>query len=147
MKQSPSKIRKLATELDNALEEGDVEKVISFFSDNCEIELLGTKVKGKRGVRKWLSWMFKHVSKIRLTPRNITVDGDAFYEEFIVTATLPNRKKIESKQSEVLVYENYKIKSLRLYFDRLDFAEAFSQDPISRLLVNQVKKGSLKGLE
>jgi hypothetical protein len=74
------------------------------------------------------------------------VTNGVFFEEFKVTGTLPNGKIVESKQSEVLVYENYKIKSLRLYFDRLDFADLVVNDFLSKRIVKMLKSRSLKGL-
>jgi hypothetical protein len=69
-----------------------------------------------------------------------------FFEEFLVKATLNNGKKANSKQSEILVYEGSKIKSLRLYFDRLDFLSSIVKDFISKTIINQIIKKSLEGL-
>jgi hypothetical protein len=74
------------------------------------------------------------------------VEGNTFFEEFILVGTLPNGKIVESKQSEVLVYEDYKIKSLRVYFDRLDFADVVADSFISRKIVKTLISRSLKGL-
>jgi ketosteroid isomerase-like protein len=146
MKQTVEKIKKVAMDLDNALEKRDIELIISFFSDDCEIELLQLTLKGKDGVRKWLTWMFEQVKDFTLEPVNIIVEDDVFFEEFIVKAILPNGKNLISKQAEVLIYENYKIKSLRLYFDRLDFADAITTNFISRKIVESVIKKSLEGI-
>jgi hypothetical protein len=74
------------------------------------------------------------------------VSNGIFFEEFKVTGTLSNGKIVESKQSEVLVYENYKIRSLRLYFDRLDFADLVVNDFLSKRIVRMLKSRFLKGL-
>ena len=45
------------------------------------------------------------------------------------------------------VYDgDYKVKSLRLYFDRLDFADAVTKGPISRFIVRMLINMSIKGL-
>ena len=74
------------------------------------------------------------------------VEGNTFFEEFTVKARLFSGKEIKSQQAEVLVYENCKIKSLRLYFDRLDFAESVTGPPFGKIAVNQIVKKSLGGL-
>ena len=74
------------------------------------------------------------------------IEGNTFFEEFIVKARLHNGTEIKSKQAEVLLYENYKIKSLRLYFDRLGFAEAVTRGPVSQALVRRLINKSLEGL-
>jgi len=146
MKQSPDKIRKIALALDNAIESKNIEGILSSFTEDCEIELLRQHLVGKEGVKKWIDWMYKNVRQIKFQPIIIMVKGNILFEEFIVRARLHSGIEIKSKQSEVLVYENDKIKSLRLYFDRLDFVESVVKDPISKATVNRILKKSLEGL-
>ena len=146
MKQSPDKIRKIALALDNAIESKNIEGILSSFTEDCEIELLRQHLIGKEGVKKWIDWMYKNVRQIKFQPIIIMVKGNTLFEEFIVRARLHSGIEIKSKQSEVLVYENDKIKSLRLYFDRLDFVESVVKDPISKATVNRILKKSLEGL-
>ena len=144
--QSPDRIRKVAMDLDNALEARDTEIVLSCFADDCEIELLGVKLVGKEGAGKWLDWLYGHLVTVRFLPITIMVDGDTLFEEFVLKGRLQDGHEVESKQAEVLVYEDYKVKSLRLYFDRLDFADAVAKGFISKAIVRQVIKASLKDL-
>ena len=146
MKQSSAKIRKIALALDNAIESKNIEGILSSFTEDCEIELLRQHLIGKEGVKKWIDWMYKNVRQIKFQPIIIMVKGNTLFEEFIVRARLHSGIEIKSKQSEVLVYENDKIKSLRLYFDRLDFVESVVKDPISKATVNRILKKSLEGL-
>ncbi len=144
--QSPDEIRKVAMALGNAIEKKNVEEILSSFADDCEIELLRQRLVGKEGVKKWVDWLYKNLKQIKLQPIVIIVKGNTLFEEFILRARLHGGIEIKSKQAEVLVYENYKIKSLRLYFDRLDFAELVAKDPVSKAIVNRITKKSLKGL-
>ena len=144
--QDPDKIKKVAMDLDNALEVKDFEFLKSCFADDCEIELIGVKLKGISGVEKCLKYIFNYVVKFELKPVVIMVENDIFFEEFIVIAQLTDGSTVESKWAEVLVYENYKIKSLRLYFDRLDFAKAIADGFLSKKIINLIIKKSLKGL-
>lgn len=144
--QDENRIKEVAMELDNAIEARDINQIVSFFSDDCEIELMGIKLSGKDGARKWLEWLFDTLVEVKFQPIVIMVEGNIFFEEFILMGTLPNGKIVESKQSEVLVYENYKIKSLRVYFDRLDFADVVAEDFISRRIVGMLISRSLRGL-
>ena len=120
--------------------------MVDAFADDCEIELMGITLKGKEGARKWSEWLFSSVPNIKFKPIIILIEGNVFFEEFLVTGTLPDGKVVESKQSEVLVYENSKIKSLRLYFDRLDFADLVALSFFSKKIVKMLKSRSLKGL-
>ena len=142
----PDEIRKVSADLDNAIEKKNIDLALSCFSDDCEIELLGIKLTGKEGARKCINWMYEHLVEVRFVPITIMVDGDTFFEEFILKGKLQDGTEIQSKQAEVLIYENCKVRSLRLYFDRLEFADSVAKGPISKALVKRFIKRSLKGL-
>jgi len=140
-------IQKAAMALDSALESRNTEEVLSYFADDCEIELLKQILIGKEGVKKWIDWLYKNLRQIKLQPIVMMVEGNKFFEEFIVRARLYSGIEVKSRQAEVLIYDDKgKIKSLRLYFDRLDFIESVTKGPISKTLVNQIIKKSLEGL-
>ena len=82
-----------------------------------------------------------------LVPVTIMVDGNTFFEEFIVRTKTGEGKEIEVKQAEVLVYDDdYKVKSLRLYFDRLELADAYVSNPAEKIMIGMLNKAMLKGL-
>ena len=143
---SSDEIREIAMAFDKALERKDLQAITEKFADDCEIELLGVKLLGKEGAKKWFNWLHKHVADLKLLPVTIMVDGNTFFEEFTVEATFHDSKKVRSNQAEVLVFENLKIKSLRIYFDRLDFSSSVAKDVISKTIVKQLVKKSLEGL-
>lgn len=122
--QSEASIRRAASELDGALEGGDVERATACFAADCEVELLGVRLSGHAGVRRWLGWVFAHVDRIEFDHRVITVDGPTFVEEFGVRATLPDGTELRSQWAEVLTYRDDLVTSLRLYFNPIDLAPA-----------------------
>lgn len=144
--QDKNKILKLASDLDNDLELQDIERLIPYFSEDCEIEMLGIKLKGKSGLKKWLNWFFAMFESIKFEPIVIIVENNIFFEEFYIHTSFENGKQLSVKLAEVLEYEEYKIKSLRLYLDRLEFADAALDGFLSKKLVKLIKKKSLKGL-
>ena len=145
-RQSPDEIRKVATDFDNAIESKNIELALSSFADDCEIELLGVKLIGRQGARKWLDWLYKNLAEVKFVPVTVMVEGSTFFEEFILEGKLHNGVEVRSKQAEVLIYENLRVKSLRLYFDRLDFADLVAKGPISRAISRRLVRTSLKGL-
>ncbi|MGA1822685.1 MAG: nuclear transport factor 2 family protein [Thermoplasmatota archaeon] len=54
MEVDEERIGNAAEELDKAIEKRDVESFLDLFSDDCEIEILGMKLEGKKGARKWI---------------------------------------------------------------------------------------------
>jgi hypothetical protein len=144
--QNKEKILKLASDLDNDLEKMNIEALIPYFDENCEIELLGVFLKGISGLKKWLKWFFESFSSIKFEPIVIIVEGGVFFEEFFIHGITNKGRKLTGKIAEVLEYENYKIKSLRLYFDRLNFADASITGYLEKKIVKLIKNKSLKGL-
>lgn len=121
-------------------------KLIPYFSEDCEIEIFGLKLKGKSNMKKWLNCFFNLFVTIKFEPIVIMVDNNIFFEEFIIHINFKQGKKLSVKLAEVLEYQNYKIKSLRLYLDRLEFADIFATGFLSKKLVKLFIKRSLKGL-
>ena len=147
-KLSAKQIRKYAKALDDAIEKRNIEEITSYFSDDCEVELLGIKLNGKDGLSSAIGWMFRYLNEVVLIPITIIISGDTFFEEFIVKAKVKEGREIQVKQAEVLVYDDeYKVRSLRLYFDRLELAEAFELNIVERMMIKQLIKESLKGLQ
>jgi ketosteroid isomerase-like protein len=144
--QSSEAILKSALNLDNAIENRDIESAVSKFSDDCEIELLGVKLSGKGGVKRWMDWQFNHIAKVEFIPITKMVSGNIFFEEFIAKAKLQGGEEIRSKQAVVLQFKDNMIKNLRLYFDRLDFADSVAKGVISKTVVKEIIKKSIEGL-
>ena len=132
--------------LDKALESKDLQAIVEKFADDCEIEFLSVKLLGKEGVRKWFNWIYKHVAEIEFLPVAIIVEGNTFFEEYIVKAKFHDGEEARSNQAVVLVFEGLKIQSLRMYFDRLDFSSAVAKDVVSKTIVRELVKKSLEGL-
>jgi ketosteroid isomerase-like protein len=145
-KQSTDEIRRVAMTLDNAIENKRLDMVLSCFADDCEIELLRHSLFGKAGVEKWFDWLFRNIRQVKIQPVIIMAEGNILFEEFIVRARLLSGPEVKSKQSEVLVFENDKIKCLRLFFDRLDFADMLTKDPVSKAVLSRILKKSVEGL-
>ncbi len=146
-KLNSEQIRKYALALDDAIKRQKMEEIVSYFSDDCEVELLGITLGGEEGLRKAIRWMYRYLKEIVLTPLTVTVDGNILFEEFLVKAKIKGGREIQVKQAEMLVYdEAYRVRSLHLYFDRLEFAEAFPLNFIEQITIKQLIKASLKGL-
>ena len=144
--QSSIKIRKVAKDLDDAVEKHDIESVMSCFLDDCEVEVFAIVLKGKNHLKKALNWLYDMVGEIKFEPIIIMVNDDVFFEEFILKGH-KHDKKFEVKAAEVLIYKDYKVKTLRLYFDRLQVAKVISKGFFEKFVLNMIDKKSLKDLK
>ena len=139
-------LRELALRFDRALERKDYQAVLSAFHEHCTITLPGIELTGREGARKWMDWLFSYVEELRFEPVVIMTRENIFFEEYLVRARIAGGRMVESRQAEVLVFEGETIRSLRVYFDRLDFAEAVARDFFSRIAISQIRKKSTEGL-
>ena len=139
-------IRELALRFDRALEQKDFEAVLSAFHDDCTITLLEIELTGRKGARTWINWLFSHVEELRFEPVVILTRENIVFEEYIVRARIAGGRTVASRQAEVLVFEEGRIRSLRLYFDRLDVAEALAGDFFGRMAISYIRKKSTEGL-
>ena len=144
--ENKEKILKLAEDLDNDLETQDIQKLLPYFAEDCVIEIFGLSLTGLKGVERWLKWFFNMFEIIVFEPIVIIVENNVFFEEFWINVTFSNGEALRAKVAEVLVYKNNKITSLRLYLDRLQFAEASLKGILSKSLVRLIKNKSVKGL-
>ncbi len=140
------RIRNLAEALDDAIEHQDVPAILSFFSNDCEISLPGVNLSGHEGLSRAISWMYEHLEEVVLVPLAIAVQDDLLFEEFILRSHVRGHS-VDLRQAEVLRYGgDYKVRSLHLYFDRLEFAQASPSGVVDRMLAGRVSKVSLRGL-
>ena len=145
LKQSPLKIKKVAKDLDDAVERHDIESALSCFLEDCEVEIFGIILSGKDHLRKALNWLYEKIGEIKFDPIVIIVNDDVFFEEFILKG-FKNGKRFEFKAAEVLIYKDYKVKTIRLYFDRLQIAKVISEGFFEKIILNIINKKSLKDL-
>jgi len=145
-KQSPDEIRRAAKLLDDAVEAGDAATVLSCFASDCEIEFPGVTLHGKADLEKALDWLYGELGTIRFLPIKIMIDGDTFFEEFVLQAKRGAEPEVRIKATEVLVYRDYKVTQLRLYFDRLALARVLARGFLETWIVRKVERVSLKGL-
>lgn len=145
--QSPDDIRQAAKQLDDAVEQKDVETVLSCFADDGEVQLGGVTLHGKEGLQRGLAWLYDRLGAIKFQPVTILVEGNTFFEEFVMKTRKEPGHELQITAAEVLVYEGGKVKSLRVYLDRLALARAVATGIVEKWIVRKLDQLSLRGLQ
>lgn len=114
-------MHEITLRIDKAIEAKDTVTILSYFNENCEIFLLGQKIKGKTEAKKWMELIYSYFDELRIIPENGFIGGSLFFRKFTLKAILHDGSEILSKQAGVLEFDDQKIKNLRLDFDRADF--------------------------
>jgi ketosteroid isomerase-like protein len=92
-------------------------------------------------------WLYDRLGTIKFQPVTILVQGNTFFEEFVMKTQKQSGAEFQTAAAEVLVYEDYKVKSLRLYVDRVALAKALAKSFVEKWIVKKLDRISLRGLQ
>ena len=128
-----------------AMAKGDVEKALSFFTeDGVSVTPKGT-FKGKDELRRYLSGLARSMQNMAVTEigNGIIVQGNKAFFEHVIAAT------IQGRRAEVLAmcayeFSDGKIKEVRSVFDRLSWAQQAVKGWLPKMLVNMIVKQTEK---
>jgi len=141
------KIAGIMRDFIKSLEAGDVEKTLSFFTEDGVMVNPNGTFKGKEELRRHLTNSFQKMRDMTVTEtgNKILVHGNKAFYEHVVAAT------IEGKRGEGLAmcayeFTNDKIQEVRTVYDRLLMAKQAAQGWFARTLVNMIVKQAEKGL-
>ncbi len=145
---SDEKYTSMILELAGAFETGDLDKMLSLFTDDITfINPFGT-FEGKAEAERFLSWNLKNVKfkKISEEGIGILVEGDkAFYDHKVVC-------QLDDIPAEFLVMSSYefingKFKLWRQVYDRLAIAEQTASGFLPQKAVGAIVQAARKGLD
>ena len=124
---------------------GDVEKTLSFFTEDAVwVEPNGT-FKGKDELRSYLSAQAKSMEDktVTETGNGIIVEGNKAFFEHVLGATVQGRRA-EFLAMCAYEFSNGKIKEVRTTYDRLLIAQQAVKGWLPKMLVNFIVKQSEK---
>ncbi len=149
MNQIPAeKLKSLMRGFLEALEEADVDKALSFLTDDVTyVTPVGT-FEGQEAVRRYFAWMTETMPDLEIVPTGIDIvtAGDRAAYEHILKGTIRGEK---AEWLAMCAYEfsGEKIRALRTVFDRLDIVEQTAKGWLSEQLVAQIVKQTKRGLD
>ena len=128
------------------LSEGDVEKTLSFLTEDAVWVNPDGTFKGREELRRYLTVFFQNMQDVTVTEtgNGIIVQGNKAFFEHVIAATAGG------KRAEVLAMCAYefsgdKIKEVRTTFDRLLMAKQAATG-LGKWMVNMIVKQAEKGL-
>ncbi len=145
---SDEKYASMILELAGAFETGDLDKILSLFTDDITIVNPFGAFEGKAEAERFLSWNLKNVKieKISEEGIGILVVGDkAFYDHKVVC-------QLDGTPVEFLVMSSYefsngKFKLWRQVYDRLAIAEQTAKGFLPQKTVGAIVREARKGLD
>ena len=124
-----------------AMAKGEVEKALSFFTEDAVWVCPNGTFKGKDELRSYLSAEAESMQNMAVTEtgNGIIAEGNKAFFEHVIAAT------VQGRRAEVLAmcayeFSDGKIKAVRAVFDRLSLAQQAARGWLPKMLVNFVVK-------
>jgi len=145
---SDEKYAEIMREFVRSMERNDIDKALSFCTEDITFVSPYGTFKGKEKVRLYLIWMLNTLKEMKFTETGvgILVKGDKAVYEHIITG------KYDGSELEFLaictyLFENEKIKEVRDTFDRLTMADQAVKGWLHKKIVGTIVQQSRKGLD
>jgi len=144
---SEQRIEGIMRDFVKALEQKDVEKALSFLTEDADYVTPEGTFKGKEALRRYLTWMTRSSQDQRILDAGISImvkEGKAVYEHNVVATYKGTKYEVPT----VCVYEfkGDKIQHLRTVSDRLTIAKQVAKGRLEKTIVNSILSRMEKGL-
>jgi uncharacterized protein (TIGR02246 family) len=142
------KIAGIMREFVKAMAAGEVEKALSYLTDDAVwVTPYGTH-KGKEAIKGLLAAMSRNMKdeKVTETGNGIIVQGDKAFFEHVLSGTYQGQK-FEFLSMCAYEFSGDKIKDMRTAYDRLLVAQQCAKGWLARPVVNMVVKQSEKAMK
>ena len=142
------KVKETMRDFRKALESRDVDKILSFFTEDGEWHAPEGSLKGKAELKRYIQWNAKTTPDLKMTEvgaKIIATEGDLGVYEHMLSGTVDGMKW-ETLGLCIYEFKGENIKSIRSVYDRLAIAKQVVKGPMSRMAVNGLLKKMEEGL-
>ena len=144
---SEKKIEGIMRDFVKAIEEKNVEKALSFLTDDADYVTSEGTFKGKEELRRYLTWGTRTTpnQKVRDAGIGIMVKGNRAVFEHVVEGTYEGMR-YEALTICVYEFSDEKIQHLRTVVDRLSIAKQVAKGWFAKRIMNSIITRAEKGL-
>lgn len=144
---SVEEIKNTMREFRKALQDRDMEKILSLFTDDGEWIAPEGTFKGKDQIKRYVTWNKQTISDLKITETGmkIVAEGDVGVYEHALSGAVEGAKW-ETLGLCVYEFAGDKIKSIRSVYDRLAIAKQVSKGIMAKMAVNGILNRMEKGL-
>ncbi len=130
------------------IEENDIEKSLSFCTDDIRLVNPFGTFEGKEEVRRYFEWMSDNIQDMEYTETGggMLVEGDKAAYEHTLTGEYEG-EEVESLVICTYQFSDDKIKEMHYILDTLEIAKQAASGLLSEKMVNTVYNQTRKGLD
>jgi uncharacterized protein (TIGR02246 family) len=142
------KLESIIRDFEEAFVKKDVEKMMTFFTEDAVWVATEGEFKGKNEVRRYLTWYSPEDFRIKLTDAGIgvAVKGNKAVYQAILEATSPAGVRCETPVVSVYEFSGEKIQRKTVVFDRLSIANQAAKGGLDKWVMGVVLGRMEKGL-
>ena len=132
----------------NVMAAADVEKTLTYFTEDASVTNPFGIFRGKDEVRRTLNGMASTMKDVKVTEsgNGVIVQGEKAFFEHVVTGIMEG-KRFEFLAMCAYEFEGDKIKNVRMVYDRLGAAQQVVSGWPAKPLVNMIVRQSEKGMK
>jgi limonene-1,2-epoxide hydrolase len=140
------KIPSLVREFLKTMEGSDVEKALSYFTDDAVWACPMGTFRGKDELRRYMTVMYEQMkdTKVKECGNGLIAQGNKVLIEHEISSTMAG-KKASMLSFCAYEFEGDKIKNVRSAFDRLGMAQQVTSG-LPKMMVNMIARQTEKGL-
>jgi len=141
------KIPSIMREFVKTMEDGDVEKTLSYFTEDAVWVNPNGTFRGKGEIRRCTAAMYDQMKgmKVKECGNGIIAQGNKAFFEHELSGTAGGRK-VAFLALCAYEFEGDKIKEARTTFDRLSMAQQAVKGGLPKMMINMIVKQAEKGL-
>lgn len=142
------KIASILREFAKAIDAGDVEKTLAFFTEDAVYVSSDGTFNGKDAIRRYISAIIRNMKDLKFaeTGNGLITHGDRAFVEYILSGIFQG-KKFEVLAIDAYEFSGDKFKAMRTVFDRLRLAQQVAKGWPAKPLINMVVKQSEKAMK
>lgn len=105
---------------DAAISSKGIERALSFMSDDCVVEFMGSRLCGKPRIGECMKTLFGRIDGLKISAAKTELRRNVLLQEAVIAGSVRGRN-VRLRQSKILSFDdNYAITNMRLYIDGPD---------------------------
>jgi ketosteroid isomerase-like protein len=142
------KLAGIMREFVKAMAAGEVDKTLTYFTEDAVVTDPYGTYKGKEAIKRNLTAMSQNMKNMKITEtgNGIIAQGDKAFFEHVISGTFQG-KKFEMLAMCAYEFSGDKIKNVRTVYDRLLIAKQVAKGWPAKPLINMIVKQSEKSMK
>jgi len=143
---SEQKMSSIVHGIHEAIVGKDIQKLLSFFTENATVISSEGTFKGKKEIERYFSWLIDPFEEAASITVNLIIHGKKAAHEYVVEGTSADGTRVSMPAVALYDFKDDKAHEIRIYLDRLIQAKQMAKGWFPKRIVNTIVSQMEKGL-